>query len=164
MSPSHSTTSLSISATAAYRWRLSADHDTLRAIVIGRSPKSVSACIGPPDVGHNHTFEVAPSVRGAASHRPSGERNGWNKSRLRGTRSLEMRAMIEDEPPPIAALQISTSPTKPSLSDLGGRTWYSVSPSSVTAPLVACDRTRMGVPPSTGTFSICRMPSRSDVV
>ena len=40
--------------------RPSGDHDTCRMMRVDRSPKSVTGCIAPPEVGRIHTSLVAP--------------------------------------------------------------------------------------------------------
>src|SRR5712691_3608233 len=59
--------------TAAKMNRLSEDHDTRRAMKVGRWPKSVSWRIGTPEVGRAQMFVVGPSLSSRASEFPSGE-------------------------------------------------------------------------------------------
>src|SRR2546422_700989 len=90
-SPFNKTTSASPSPTAAKMKRLSEDHDTRRAMKVGRWPKSVSWRIGTPEVGRAQMFVVGPSLSSRASEFPSGEITGCSNCQ-EGMREPGMRA------------------------------------------------------------------------
>ena len=62
------------SATAAKTDRESADHDTVRAMNVGRPVKSVIWRQSPFDVDSAQMFVLNPSVNGRAIHFPSGDK------------------------------------------------------------------------------------------
>src|SRR5215471_14111798 len=68
--------SASPSPTAAKMNLLSGDQATWRAMNVRRSPKSVTACMGPPVVDRSQRFVPKVSFNVSASHLPSGERTG----------------------------------------------------------------------------------------
>src|SRR5437899_1607412 len=109
-SPINKTTSASPSPTAAKMKRLSEDHDTRRAMKVGRWPKSVSWRIGTPEVGRAQMFVVGPSLSSRASEFPSGEITGCSNCQ-EGMREPGMRASTREGPFSGRATRISTSET-----------------------------------------------------